>query len=224
MKNQQSAKIDKTKSSSTNKGKQAAAKTVVTKKPTSKPQVVAKQKIEKKASVKTTETEPTAKINKVEKKPIQPAAQNEKKMTTKNNAGPKDFSPYLEASGEEYMNKNQLEHFREILNLWKEQLHADRDATVQHMQDDAMNFPDILDRAVLEEEHKLEWQAREREHKLINKIDLALARIKQGDYGYCDECGAEIGIRRLEARPTATQCIDCKTIDEIRERQTGIVE
>lgn len=149
----------------------------------------------------------------------------DKKMTSKGaGLNPADFSPYLEESGEEYMNKNQLDHFQEILDLWKEQLRADRDATVQHMQDDAMNFPDILDRAALEEEHKLEWQAREREHKLINKIDLALARIKLGDYGYCEGCGAEIGIRRLEARPTATQCIDCKTIDEIREKQTGIVE
>lgn len=156
----------------------------------------------------------TKNINKGDKKMIASAA----------GPSPSDFSPYREETGEEYMNKNQSEHFRDILNLWKEQLRADRDATVQHMQDDAMNFPDILDRAALEEEHKLEWQAREREHKLINKIDQALARIKLGDYGFCEVCGAEIGVRRLEARPTATQCIDCKTIDEIREKQTGIVE
>lgn len=138
--------------------------------------------------------------------------------------GPINFTPYKEIKGEEYMNKKQLEHFTNILVLWKDQLLMDRNATVQHMQDDAINFPDILDRAALEEEHKLEWQTREREHKLIAKIDQALTRIKQGEYGYCEVCGAEIGIRRLEARPTATQCIDCKTIDEIREKQTGIVE
>ncbi len=148
-----------------------------------------------------------------------------KKTGVKNTStGPMDFTPYKDHKGEEYMNKKQLEHFNKILILWKEQLLADRDATVHHMQDDATNFPDILDRAALEEEHKLEWQTREREHKLITKIEQALARIKQGDYGYCEVCGAEIGIRRLEARPTATQCIDCKTIDEIREKQTGIVE
>lgn len=162
-----------------------------------------------------------------DKKPVvQKVEQKVEKKMSKTGAGhsPMGFSPYAERGGEEYMNKDQLDHFRDILNLWKEQLCADRDATVQHMQDESINFPDILDRAALEEEHKLEWQAREREHKLIHKIDSALARIKQGDYGYCEVCGAEIGIRRLEARPTATQCIDCKTIDEIRERQTGIVE
>lgn len=148
-----------------------------------------------------------------------------KKTSVKNtNTGPMNFTPYKEHKGEEYMNKQQLEHFNKILILWKEQLVADRDSTVHHMQDDAVNFPDILDRAALEEEHKLEWQTREREHKLITKIEQALARIKQGDYGYCEVCGAEIGIRRLEARPTATQCIDCKTIDEIREKQTGIID
>jgi DnaK suppressor protein len=138
--------------------------------------------------------------------------------------GPMDFTPYKEQKGEEYMNKKQLDHFNNILILWKEQLVVGRNEAVHHIQDDAINFPDILDRAALEEEHKLEWQTLEREHRLIAKIEQALARIKQGDYGYCEVCGAEIGIRRLEARPTATQCIDCKTIDEIREKQTGIVE
>lgn len=151
--------------------------------------------------------------------------QPEKKMKSRSaSLGPIGFPPYKVQKGEEYMSKKQLEHFSDILNLWREQLCSDRDATVHHMQDDPVNFPDLLDRAALEEEHKLEWQTREREHKLITKIDQALNRIKQGDYGFCDECGAEIGIPRLEARPTATQCIDCKTIDEIRERQTGIVE
>jgi DnaK suppressor protein len=139
-------------------------------------------------------------------------------------AGPAGFLPYEAKTDEEYMNDAQLTHFQHVLHLWKEQLYADRNATTQHMRDDTVNFPDPLDRAALEEEHTLEWRAREREHRLIIKIDLALANIKQGDYGYCEACGAEIGIRRLEARPTATQCIDCKTIHEMRERHTGSME
>jgi DnaK suppressor protein len=139
-------------------------------------------------------------------------------------SGPLGFKPYKVKRGEEYMSPGQLEHFTKILESWKEQLQADRDATVSHMQDEGMNFPDILDRAALEEEHKLEWQARERESQLIKKINQALTAIKQGEYGYCEDCGVEIGIQRLEARPTATQCIDCKTIHEIREKQTGITD
>lgn len=139
-------------------------------------------------------------------------------------SGPMGFPPYTLEKGEEYMSEKQLRHFTEILNLWKEQLLEDRKATIKHMQDDAMNFPDPLDRAAQEEEHELEWQTRERRYYLTEKIDLALSKIQQGDYGYCDDCGTEIGIRRLEARPTATQCIDCKTINEIREKQTGVLE
>jgi DnaK suppressor protein len=144
--------------------------------------------------------------------------------TKRPGVGPAGFSPYEPTKGEEYMNEVQSAHFQHVLNLWKEQLYADRNATTQHMRDDTVNFPDPLDRAALEEEHTLEWRAREREHRLIAKIEQALANIKQGDYGYCEGCGAEIGIRRLEARPTATQCIDCKTINEIREKHIGTVE
>lgn len=136
-------------------------------------------------------------------------------------ASPVGFAPYKEKSGEEYMNEGQVRHFLNILNLWKDQLMSGRDVTVQHMQDEVMNFPDPLDRATLEEEYTLELRARDRERKFIKKIEEALGRIEQGDYGYCENCGAEIGIRRLEARPTATLCIDCKTISEIREKQTG---
>jgi len=146
------------------------------------------------------------------------------KSTKRPGAGPAGFLPYEARTGEDYMSEAQLTHFQHVLHLWKEQLYADRNATTQHMRDDTINFPDPLDRAALEEEHTLEWRAREREHRLIIKIDQALSTIKQGDYGYCEACGAEIGIRRLEARPTATQCIDCKTIDEIRERHAGILE
>ena len=135
--------------------------------------------------------------------------------------GPVGFKPYKLKKGEEYMNDQQLEHFRKILLLWKEQLLEEFNRTKQHMQNDAANFPDPLDRASQEEEFNFELRTRDRERKLVKKIEEALDRIDRRDYGYCVDCGAEIGIRRLEARPTATQCIDCKTFEEIREKQTG---
>jgi DnaK suppressor protein len=138
---------------------------------------------------------------------------------SKTDASPFSFEPYQEVEGEEYMNDAQLAHFEEILNNWKADLRAEVDRTVHHMQDDAANFPDPSDRATQESEFSLELRTRDRERKLIKKIDEALDAIGSGDYGYCESCGIEIGIRRLEARPTATLCIDCKTLDEIREKQ-----
>lgn len=139
------------------------------------------------------------------------------------NAGmsPFTFKHYVEQDGEEYMNEAQLKHFEAILNNWKVELMKEVDRTVHHMQDDAANFPDPNDRATQESEFSLELRARDRERKLIKKIDEALKEIESGNYGYCESCGIEIGIRRLEARPTATLCIDCKTLDEIREKQMG---
>ena len=131
------------------------------------------------------------------------------------------IAPYEETQGEEYMGEPQREHFRRILMQWKRELMVEVDRTVHHMQDEAANFPDPNDRATQESEFSLELRARDRERKLIKKIDEALASVSSGDYGYCESCGVEIGIRRLEARPTATLCIDCKTLDEIREKQTG---
>ncbi|WP_373186690.1 RNA polymerase-binding protein DksA [Halopseudomonas sp.] len=131
------------------------------------------------------------------------------------------FAPYKEKKGEEYMNEQQLEHFAAILNGWKRELMEEVDRTVHHMQDEAANFPDPADRASQEEEFSLELRARDRERKLIRKIDQTLQRIEDEDYGFCDSCGVEIGIRRLEARPTATLCIDCKTLAEIKEKQVG---
>lgn len=130
------------------------------------------------------------------------------------------LTPYEEKKGEEYMNEKQLEHFQAILNAWKEELMHEVDRTVDHMKDDAANFPDPADRASQEEEFSLELRTRDRERKLIKKIDESLNELDTGDYGYCETCGVEIGIRRLEARPTATQCIDCKSLDEIKEKQT----
>ncbi|QIB50858.1 RNA polymerase-binding protein DksA [Pseudomonas sp. OIL-1] len=131
------------------------------------------------------------------------------------------FVPYKEEQGEEYMNERQLAHFTNILDSWKKQLMEEVDRTVMHMQDEAANFPDPADRASQEEEFSLELRARDRERKLIKKIDQTLLRIEDDDYGFCDSCGVEIGIRRLEARPTATLCIDCKTLAEIKEKQIG---
>jgi len=136
-------------------------------------------------------------------------------------ASPFTFKPYVPAEGEEYMNEAQLKHFEGILKNWKAELMQGVDRTVNHMQDDAANFPDPNDRATQESEFSLELRTRDRERRLIKKIDDALKEIESGDYGFCESCGIEIGIRRLEARPTATLCIDCKTLDEIREKQMG---
>ncbi|MBE2895548.1 RNA polymerase-binding protein DksA [Pasteurellaceae bacterium HPA106] len=129
--------------------------------------------------------------------------------------------PYVEKKNEEYMNENQLAHFKKILHAWRDQIVDEAGKTVAQMQDEAANFPDPADRATQEEEFSLVLRSRDRERKLLKKIDHTLAKIESGDFGYCDTCGVEIGIRRLEARPTADLCIDCKTLAEIREKQTS---
>ena len=146
------------------------------------------------------------------------------KYVPANQANPtkSSFTPYVEKKGEEYMNSAQRDHFRAILLAWKKELMEEVDRTVHHMKEDASNYADPSDRAKQEEEFSLELRTRDRERKLIKKIDKTLDRIKEDDYGFCDSCGVEIGVRRLEARPTATLCIDCKTLAEIKERQTGI--
>ncbi|CZF78147.1 RNA polymerase-binding transcription factor [Grimontia sp. AD028] len=129
------------------------------------------------------------------------------------------LEPYQEKAGEEYMNDQQVDHFRKILQAWRNQLREEVDRTVHHMQDEAANFPDPVDRAAQEEEFSLELRNRDRERKLIKKIDKTLQRLEDDDFGFCDSCGVEIGVRRLEARPTADLCIDCKTLAEIKEKQ-----
>ncbi|AAO91458.1 RNA polymerase-binding protein DksA [Coxiella burnetii] len=131
------------------------------------------------------------------------------------------FSPYKLTRGEEYMNEKQQEHFRKILSEWKKQLMEEVDSTVVHLKEEASVYADPLDRASQEEGFNLELRTRDRERKLIKKIEQAADALDNGDYGFCEDCGAEIGIRRLEARPTATKCIDCKTFEEIREKQSG---
>lgn len=130
-----------------------------------------------------------------------------------------DIAPYKPRKGEDYMNESQREHFREILLAWRSQLVSDIARTINSMQDESINHPDPTDRATQETDMSLELRSRDRERKLIKKIDDTIQRIDEDDYGFCDNCGVEIGIARLEARPTATLCIDCKTLDEIRERQ-----
>ena len=141
--------------------------------------------------------------------------------TTPSNQLIRAFVPYKESKGEEYMSDEMRAHFSSILNKWKLELMEEVDRTVHHMQDEAANFPDPADRASQEEEFSLELRARDRERKLIKKIDETLQLIEDNEYGWCDSCGVEIGIRRLEARPTATLCIDCKTLAEIKEKQIG---
>ena len=131
----------------------------------------------------------------------------------------KSFPPYVPKKGEEYMNKKQLTHFRHILEALKVELSQDIDRTVHTMQDEATVFADPNDRASQESDMALELRNRDRERKLIKKIEETIAKIESQDYGYCESCGVQIGLKRLEARPTATLCIDCKTLDELREKQ-----
>jgi DnaK suppressor protein len=136
-------------------------------------------------------------------------------------SGPRNVQPYQISKGEEYMSKEQLEHFRTILASWKQDLMQEVDRTVLHMKDEAANFPDPNDRATQESEFSLELRTRDRERKLIRKIDEALKRIEDGSYGYCLETGEPIGVKRLEARPVATLSVEAQERRERREKQFG---
>lgn len=130
----------------------------------------------------------------------------------------KEFDPYQPEPGEAYMNEKQKEHFRTILSAWKAELMEGSKRTVNHMQDEYLPLSDPNDRASQEEEFSIELRARDRERKLIHKIEKSLNRLASDDYGYCESCGVEIGLRRLEARPTADLCIDCKQLEEKKEK------
>ena len=198
-----------------------------TKKPAAKKAI----KVQKKPIKKTAAKKPVKPIKKaaVAKKAPKKAAvakKAPKKAAVKVSSSPTDFSaflknfqPYRSKKSEKYMNKNQQRHFLGMLTAWKEALIEEQEKTEQLIQQDQSNFPDSLDRAAKEEEFMLELRKRERERKLIGKIDLSLKDLADDLYGYCESCGVEIGIKRLEARPTATKCIDCKTVDEIKEKQ-----
>ena len=136
-------------------------------------------------------------------------------------AGPRNVKPYIPQRDEQYMSKEQLDHFRQILDTWKRDLMQEVDRTVLHMKDEAANFPDPNDRATQESEFSLELRTRDRERKLIRKIEEAIKRIDDGSYGYCNETGEEIGIKRLEARPVATLCVEAQERRERREKQYG---
>ncbi|MFK0089107.1 RNA polymerase-binding protein DksA [Pseudomonas sp. NPDC090755] len=129
--------------------------------------------------------------------------------------------PYKETKGEEYMGDPMRKHFVKLLGAWKQELMTSVDRTVDHMKDEAANFPDPADRASQEEEFALELRNRDRERKLIKKIDKTLQKIQDEEYGWCDACGVEIGLRRLEARPTADLCFDCKELAEKKEKTVG---
>lgn len=143
------------------------------------------------------------------------------KTATKNTTLAPEFVPYKAKKGESYMSDAMRGHFVDILHKWKMELMQEVDRTMHLMQDEAANFPDPADRASQEEEFSLELRARDRERKLIKKIDQTLQLIEDQEYGWCEACGIEIGVRRLEARPTATMCIDCKTVAEIKEKQVS---
>ena len=130
-----------------------------------------------------------------------------------------NFEPYEPKSGEKYMNENQRAHFLELLTSWKQELLGESSRTVVNLQDETINHPDQIDRASQETDMSIELRNRDRERRLIRKIDESIVRLETGGYGYCETCGIEIGLGRLEARPTATLCLDCKVLDEIKERR-----
>ncbi|QDD11624.1 RNA polymerase-binding protein DksA [Candidatus Methylopumilus rimovensis] len=202
--------------------KKVIAKKVVAKKKAPVKKVVAKKKpAAKKVVVKKAAPKKVVAKKVVAKKPI-PAKivpLKSKKVVSSSQKGLKQFRAYEAKKGENYMSKSQLNHFRTILNEWKTELSQDIDRTVHTMQDELTSYADPNDRASQESDMALELRNRDRERKLIKKIDETLRNIESQDYGYCTGCGEEIGLKRLEARPTATLCIDCKTLDEIREKQ-----
>ena len=194
--------------------KKFVAKKVVAKKKPAPKKVVAKKVVAKK---KPTPKKVVAK--KVASKKLVPAKIVPLKVKSLSQKGLKQFRSYEAKKGEGYMSKSQLNHFRGILNEWKAELTQDIDRTVHTMQDELTSHADPNDRASQESDMALELRNRDRERKLIKKIDETFRNIESQDYGYCAGCGEEIGLKRLEARPTATLCIDCKTLDEIREKQ-----
>ena len=227
-------------------GKKAGSKKKVSKKKVSKKKVakkkvskkkVAKKKVSKKKVTKKKVAGKKASKKKVAKKKVTKKKAAKKKVSKKRPATKKQaarprrprgdvlsapihgISPYQPKRGEEYMSDKQLKHFREILNSWKRELMYEVDRTVHHMQDEAANFPDPNDRATQESEFGLELRTRDRERKLLRKIDSALSRIDDGSYGYCEETGEEIGLKRLEARPVATLCLEAQERREMAERQ-----
>ncbi len=212
-----------TKKVSKKAAKKASSKKVSKKvsKKISKPKAgaVAKKKVTKKPS------KPAKKVTKASKKTTKKTTKKVVRKASKKTTAANDdalihgIKPYKEKAREKYMNDKQVEHFRDILLAWKNNLIEEVSRTIHLMQDENINHPDPNDRASQETDMSLELRNRDRERKLLKKIDSTVVRLDSGDYGWCDRCGIEIGIRRLEARPTAELCVDCKTLNEIKERQ-----
>ena len=198
--------------------KKRAKKSTAKKKAAKKKKVAKKSTVKKKVSKKTVSKKKTTKGN-IKKKTMGKVTYIKKSPTKKFKMTVTPAKKKI--SHGDYMGTKQTEYFRQILQAWKIELMKEVDRTVHHMQDDASNFPDPNDRASQEEEFALELRTRDRERKLIAKIDESITHLDSGDYGYCEICGIEIGAKRLEARPTATLCIDCKTLDEIKEHNLG---
>ena len=226
-------KVAKKKATKKKVAKKKVSKKAASKKKASKKKASTKKVAKKKAAKKVSKKKPAAKKKPASKKrpPMKkkvPARKPAVRAVAKRRARPKGdvlsgpihgIAPYKPKRGEEYMSDEQLEHFRKILSSWKRELMYEVDRTVHHMQDEAANFPDPNDRATQESEFGLELRTRDRERKLLRKIDSALARIDEGSYGWCDETGEEIGLKRLEARPVATLCLEAQERRELAERQ-----
>ena len=183
----------------------------------------AKKVATKKASVKKVATKKVA-TKKAPTKKVAAKKAPTKKVVTKKASAKKRTSPissYKGRKGEKYMSAAMKKHFNAVLIDWREHLKEEMQKTFDHLKNKGESYADPIDRASQEEEFAFELRTRDRERKLINKIAASLEQIKQDDYGYCYACGIEIGVKRLEARPTATHCIDCKTLDEIKEKQLG---
>ena len=209
------------KSDNKTKNKKADAKKVVAKKAPVKKATAKKTPVKKAPVKKAPVKKAKAKKAPVKKAPVKKAAAKIVKKQDKYEEAQflASIKPYVLKKNEKYMNAKQQKHFQDILGSWKEQLQIEQDRTADKIQKNVSHFPDESDRATHEEEFTLELRTRERERKLLSKINESIDDLKSDDYGYCASCGIEIGIRRLEARPTATRCIDCKTIEEIHERQ-----
>ena len=193
--------VQKKTSTKTTSAKKSSAKKSPVKKTTAKKQIVKKLAVKKTA------------VKRI------PAKKSVKKVAAKKRATP--ISSYKGRKGEKYMSAAMKKHFNAVLIEWREHLRDEMQKTFDHLKNKGESYADPIDRASQEEEFAFELRTRDRERKLLNKIASSLEQIKQDDYGYCYACGIEIGVKRLEARPTATHCIDCKTLDEIKEKQLG---
>ena len=202
--------------------KKADTKKTTAKKSTAKKTASKKTTLKKSSSKKITSKKTSINKARVKKSPAKKSTAKKtpvKKSTTKKRTSP--ISSYKGRKGEKYMSAAMKKHFNAVLIDWREHLKEEMQKTFDHLKNKGESYADPIDRASQEEEFAFELRTRDRERKLINKIAASLEQIKQDDYGYCYACGIEIGVKRLEARPTATHCIDCKTLDEIKEKQLG---